>query len=1386
MYLHLSDTRAPLKNGDVIEAGANRRIIVDKYIGSGGFSLMYLAHMDGSNRYLALKELFPRQVENVLVQRGPDGKICIFNPVSGAQESDDSPLWQELTGYFDREARLTRRAGTVYDREGNQTSQNHPDVLHVDGPFRDRRGNFYLAIDTYQGESLRDLIERGFVRGEDGDVVANELLGEILEILTEAAIRLSALHDQGLWHLDLSPDNIYVVPSAGRTRLVPYLIDYGSAYDRTDPDEPLSHRYTCNPFSAPEVLALSQLQDPSCGYAPDASTDTYGLASILFYAVTGRVFTPEHRLHRAQWAQKLRREFTAGLPSHQGADPFVDALVEFLDRGLRAAQRNRYPTATALHSALKRLSAGYREYGNMLPKVEPDELMSYMVLEKYPLYQYKGSDGNIHVLCLGSGKFVKRMILSLISCGQMTGCRLYIHVVSKEPEAVLREELLSAAPMLKDHSNLAGPVQAEYVTFSHECVSDVLDPRTCGRILESHRDCYYFLISLGSNSTNLQAVRLYARTLAERPNPTAQQTILNYYCSEDAANNIHAFSGREELPQWLKADAFGMNLSTYSKTIRTLGLRTIRLAHMYNKLADPNISLEESARNLAGREYDQRSSCAAALHLKYKLASIGIDPAAGTGNRPVVSAYRKFLQGNNIGALLELEHRRWMMYMIADGFRLPSEDELKRCGFEMVDGAFNDAWKCKKRKLHPCLVPCSSAGTVLKPRDFQNHTTPAQIKAAPFDALDKTSLTLHMLSGKKCRGILRRGTLEGYFISIANRLADARSGIRDDFEDPALSPQPYDGAGRLLRKAQESICTAARTLRYRTDHGLLAELEHTFDRCGINISGEIEGLRRTLAVFREYASVKDYKEPDAAIIRNLLWILYAENEFTCIKLSGRTIADNITGPLILDPRRLIFFGEEPHPEWDRFLSRHGNHGKITYEPPCGRTLPEICDALKQVVARQPGRCVIDITGANEQMVIAAQRMADGDQSVALVRSTPEGTLENIRRFVTAPAYTLNTAITAGEVFSLHGAAEKSASNRSMEQLEDMVPLLWSFYREFSGDWSMVTSFFAGLGSGSPELGLRDIRIGSDTAWIPYLRRIDLPRWNLLELEGVFDKLAEAGLIREYAVSPDVLGGLTLSFLYPRSNPEGSDDPLREALDAFFKDRLPNVFVPLHCDIRSDPGSGYTVDIQSGCWVDIRDHRSHDFPDRSRNTDAGPKRYACCDVIPALKRLEALRLISNLEITASGIRFFYTIPAVKDCLRIPGSIPELYIWQEARKTHYFDHAQTNFSFTWNEGVSNELDVILTRGLTCLIVSAKTSRFSKEHLYEIKYLTERFSLNSKPVIVFSSGDGLPPEELLPLKTRARAMGVWLIDLNALREQDLSLGDTLAAIADGTAPL
>ena len=85
----------------------------------------------------------------------------------------------------------------------------------------------------------------------------------------------------------------------------------------------------------------------------------------------------------------------------------------------------------------------------------------------------------------------------------------------------------------------------------------------------------------------------------------------------------------------------------------------------------------------------------------------------------------------------------------------------------------------------------------------------------------------------------------------------------------------------------------------------------------------------------------------------------------------------------------------------------------------------------------------------------------------------------------------------------------------------------------------------------------------------------------------------------------------------------------------------------------------------------------------------------------------------------------------------------------------------------------------------MISCKTAKFKKEHLYEIKYLTERFSLNSKAVIVYSSTQAVDEgghltNDTAPVKERAKAMGVYLIDLNTLEPG--RLGQAFEAIAKG----
>lgn len=1394
MNYTISDSRIPLKPGDRVEVGPHKCFVIDRHVASGGFALMYIAHEEGaaSPRYVALKELFPRDLENALVQRLEDGKILAWNPFAQDESQADALLQRELVGYFRNEVTLSRKAGTVFHTDGHRVQQNNLDVLNVEGPFTDRKGNVYLAVDTYMGESLRDFVERGFVRDPDGKAQSNRFLLEIIEILMETAIRLSGLHDSAfMYHLDLSPDNIYLAHAAGRTRYMPFIIDYGSAYDRSNPNEMVDHRYTWNPFSAPEVVKLAELRG-GCEMNVDETSDTFSIAAVLFYAATGSLFTPEMRFFDEEWKNLIRQAYSLGIPAFTRELSFADDLIEFFAQGLAPEQGKRFRSAKALLGGLQKLKESYQAYGNLLPLVEPDELMSYLVLHKHPLYNYKSQDGDLHILCLGSGQFIKRMILSLVSTGQMTDSHLHIHVVSREEERVLRAELLAAAPLLGEYSNLGrtGAGEWEYVTFTFETVEDALREDVCEYITRKYADARYYLISLGKNKQNIAAAALYAGALRETA--AGQNTIINYYCSEDASNSAYAGLESLKLPENIRIDAFADDLSSYSHTIRTLGYRMLKLANLYDKLYDSSATLGKTAKNLLSDSYGQRSSCASALHADYKLACVAPELVGSEDTETIIKAYRDALATPMFGKLLELEHRRWLMFMAAENFRLPGEEEMMRYGFEWVDGKFNAAWKCTGKKLHPCLVPCDSRGIALTMAHWDSIFAPGknpdeireEIEETALDPLDKMSLTLRMLALKKCRRILRRDSISHQFDYIADKLAE--------WEEDHISEenrQVYDRLREQLEETREWILTAANNLEYLTDEGRLDKLQREFDKISVNTEEEIRRLKQLLQVFVEYAKKRDYKKADEEIIEHLMWVVYSGGEYDLVKLQGKETADNVASALMLEPRNVTFLGREVHKGWEKFLRAHQFAGEIRFLTGAFREREDVEQALEALLMNQKRHCVIDITGAEAIMCMAAQNIADTHENVSLIRKRSDNTFENERNFPTAPAHTMQPALTAADIFTLHGAQRQPEEDDYMERLGDLAPRLWDLYWEFRDNWVGITAFFAQGRCSGTGVRFNAIPVNEETNWKEYFRyAIPGRAWEEMKLKAVFEHLEEVGFLRNVIFGQSASGN-TVKFCYPYLQNKKGEDLIQKEFNRFFSYKMSLGIGPMSCRAEYRPEEGYYVNIWTERMVDCYDPEK-DYSDKRESGSF--QRYDYTMLEPVLKRMEEYGLITlrNFSSTETGtdIKFLYRDLAVKKCLLKAGNVLELYVWQQAKQTREFDDCDSNIVFLWegDEGIKNELDVILTKGLTTLIISCKTAKFKKDHLNEIKVLTERFSVNSKPVIVYSSDQAVSgtslTDDLRPVKDRAKAMGVYLIDLNVLQARGICLGEKLLRIAEG----
>ena len=75
MYYDNKDKRTPLSNNSVIiindaANGNKREYVIDSLAGTGGFALMYIAHeKNDMHHYVALKELFPRALDDAVAER---------------------------------------------------------------------------------------------------------------------------------------------------------------------------------------------------------------------------------------------------------------------------------------------------------------------------------------------------------------------------------------------------------------------------------------------------------------------------------------------------------------------------------------------------------------------------------------------------------------------------------------------------------------------------------------------------------------------------------------------------------------------------------------------------------------------------------------------------------------------------------------------------------------------------------------------------------------------------------------------------------------------------------------------------------------------------------------------------------------------------------------------------------------------------------------------------------------------------------------------------------------------------------------------------------------------------------------------------------------------
>jgi len=205
------------------------------------------------------------------------------------------------------------------------SSLDHPNICTIHEVGESADGRLYLAMPYYEGETLRERIERGPLP-----------LTEALHLAVQAARGLACAHESGVMHQDIKPANL-MITRQGQVKI----LDFGLA-------KLLGEAALTRPLSAlgtPSYMSPEQAR----GIETDHRTDLWSLGVVLYQMLTGRLPFQGDTPHSILLA------LTQSSPPPLGRDDLPEEVERVVGRALAKDPRARYQDANELIAALQEL-----------------------------------------------------------------------------------------------------------------------------------------------------------------------------------------------------------------------------------------------------------------------------------------------------------------------------------------------------------------------------------------------------------------------------------------------------------------------------------------------------------------------------------------------------------------------------------------------------------------------------------------------------------------------------------------------------------------------------------------------------------------------------------------------------------------------------------------------------------------------------------------------------------------------------------------------------------------------------------------------------------------------------------------------------------------------
>ena len=244
----------------------NERYVIGRALGHGGFSVTYLAWDALLLHKVAIKEYLPSEYAT---RRPGESRLTIFS----GKEGEYFQFGKEK--FLDEAKRLS-------------AFQNEDGIVHVYDCFSANE-TAYLVMEYLDGITLSEYLKKEAAVSSQGRIAPEKAIS----MLTPVMLSLQRVHDSGMIHRDIAPDNIMLLKDGGVR-----LIDFGAARHAVHDCGKSMTVIIKDGYSPEEQYNSHSVQGPAA--------DVYALSATLYQMITG--ITPPGAIERGDYLQKHKRD----------------------------------------------------------------------------------------------------------------------------------------------------------------------------------------------------------------------------------------------------------------------------------------------------------------------------------------------------------------------------------------------------------------------------------------------------------------------------------------------------------------------------------------------------------------------------------------------------------------------------------------------------------------------------------------------------------------------------------------------------------------------------------------------------------------------------------------------------------------------------------------------------------------------------------------------------------------------------------------------------------------------------------------------------------------------------------------------------------------------